>query len=129
MRLSTHFDSKEFACKCCGQLPAKGIASKLVEGLELLRGLVSSHLGRDTPLVILSGYRCPKHNQAVGGAKESQHMMGTAADVRVPEGMTTEILASLAEHVDVFRVGGIGRYHKQRFVHVDVRPDRARWEG
>lgn len=33
------------------------------------------------PLVINSGYRCPKLNKAVGGVAESQHVKGEAADV------------------------------------------------
>jgi uncharacterized protein YcbK (DUF882 family) len=28
----------------------------------------------DRPIHILSGYRCPAHNKAVGGAPDSQHM-------------------------------------------------------
>lgn len=33
------------------------------------------------PITINSGYRCPKLNAAVGGAKSSQHMRGEAADI------------------------------------------------
>ena len=32
------------------------------------------------PITVNSGYRCPKLNDAVGGAKNSQHMRGEAAD-------------------------------------------------
>ena len=32
-------------------------------------------------LVIKSGYRCPKLNKAVGGARTSQHTLGQAADI------------------------------------------------
>lgn len=34
------------------------------------------------PIIVSSGYRCPKLNRAVGGAKTSQHMTGQAADIR-----------------------------------------------
>lgn len=34
------------------------------------------------PIIVSSGYRCPKLNAAVGGAKTSQHMVGQAADIR-----------------------------------------------
>ena len=34
------------------------------------------------PIIVTSGYRCPKLNKAVGGAKTSQHMKGQAADIR-----------------------------------------------
>ena len=33
------------------------------------------------PITVNSGYRCPKLNAAVGGAKNSQHMKGEAADI------------------------------------------------
>jgi len=34
------------------------------------------------PIVVTSGYRCPKLNKAVGGAASSQHVYGQAADIR-----------------------------------------------
>lgn len=33
------------------------------------------------PIIISSGYRCPKLNKAVGGAATSQHIKGQAADI------------------------------------------------
>lgn len=34
------------------------------------------------PIVISSGYRCPKLNKAVGGVANSQHIYGQAADIK-----------------------------------------------
>lgn len=34
------------------------------------------------PIIVTSGYRCPRLNAAVGGARASQHMQGMAADIR-----------------------------------------------
>lgn len=34
------------------------------------------------PIIVTSGYRCPRLNQAVKGAKSSQHLKGEAADIR-----------------------------------------------
>lgn len=34
------------------------------------------------PIVVTSGFRCPKLNAAVGGVKTSQHLLGQAADIR-----------------------------------------------
>ena len=34
------------------------------------------------PIIVTSGYRCPKLNKAVGGAKTSQHVYGQAADIK-----------------------------------------------
>lgn len=33
------------------------------------------------PIMVTSGYRCPRLNTAVGGATHSQHMKGEAADI------------------------------------------------
>jgi len=33
------------------------------------------------PIIVSSGYRCPKLNKAVGGVKNSDHMYGCAADI------------------------------------------------
>ena len=33
------------------------------------------------PIYVNSGYRCEKHNKAVGGVPKSQHMRGEAADI------------------------------------------------
>ena len=34
------------------------------------------------PIIVTSGYRCPRLNKAVGGAASSQHVRGEAADIR-----------------------------------------------
>lgn len=34
------------------------------------------------PIIVTSGYRCPRLNKAVGGASNSQHTKGEAADIR-----------------------------------------------
>lgn len=33
------------------------------------------------PIIVSSGYRCPKLNKLVGGAANSQHTLGQAADI------------------------------------------------
>ena len=37
------------------------------------------------PLTVNSAYRTPKYNKAVGGVVNSQHIYGTAADIRVDD--------------------------------------------
>jgi len=51
---------------------------KLTELLQRLRSLI----GR--PIIITSGYRCPKHDREVGGPGTSFHTKGLAADFYVP---------------------------------------------
>ena len=116
--LSINFSRKEFACNCgCG---FDTVSEKLVKALQTLRDIVGK------PIIITSACRCEKQNKNVGGKKDSQHLLGTAADIQV-DGMSTLRLATLADTIPVFAKGGVGLY--KTFVHVDVRNGRARWMG
>lgn len=42
----------------------------------------------NVPIIIGSGFRCPKLNAAVGGVKNSQHQYGEAADIHIPDEAT-----------------------------------------
>ncbi len=57
---------------------------RIVENLQLLVDHVLDplrlHWGR--PVIVTSGYRCPKLNAVVHGATQSQHRLGQAADIR-----------------------------------------------
>jgi len=114
IRLTENFALAEFACRCCG---AVRVDPELVQKLQQLRDRIGK------PIAITSGYRCPAHNRAVGGAAQSQHMYGAAADITV-KGMAP---ATVADHAEAIGFGGIGRY--STFTHVDVRAGRARWNG
>jgi len=116
--LSEHFKASEFACKHCGSLGDAGIDPDLVSLLETVR----SHFA-DKPVTINSGYRCPTHNKAVGGASQSQHLRGTAADITVKGVSPSTVYA----YLDPWHDGGLGKY--STFTHVDVRDGRARWSG
>lgn len=116
MKLSKNFDSKEFACQCgCG---FDTISPKLVEELQLLRETLN------TPITINSGCRCPKHNKEVGGAGESIHMQGLAADINV-KGVSTKAVYDILDklHPNTY---GLGVY--PTWVHLDVRTTKARWK-
>ena len=119
MKLSENFRSAEFACPCCG---AAKVDPQLIAGLEQLRGIVNK------PIRITSGYRCKAHNAKVGGAKNSQHFLGTAADIAV-EGISVLELALAAEMVPAFAQGGIGTYQRDGHLHIDIRAKRARWRA
>lgn len=115
--LSKNFRVKEFASKD-GADPIF-ISDQLVELLQKIR----DHFGK--AVVISSGYRSAKHNKAVGGATYSQHLYGTAADIKVT-GVKPSVVAAYAETLLV-GTGGIGIY--STFVHVDVRATKSRWNG
>lgn len=116
MKLSTYFDSYEFKCHC-GKCSLISPPKKLLDILDDVR----SHFGR--PTTIMSGHRCKKHNDNVGGAPSSQHLLGTAADIIV-SGVAPSIVQAylLKKYPDLY---GIGKYHY--FTHIDVRGWKARW--
>jgi uncharacterized protein YcbK (DUF882 family) len=121
LKLSEHFSREEFACHgedCCYH--SAPVHPDLIDALEKLRAIVNK------PLHIVSGFRCRKHNEAVGGEPNSMHCLAIAADVSIPEGMTAEDFGNKAAEVPAFLNGGIGLY--DTWIHVDVRPWIARWD-
>ncbi len=63
--------------------------------MNILQPLRNS-LGK--PVVINSGYRCPALNKAVGGARNSQHCKGEAADIRASDPLL------IAQHIQRSRL-------------------------
>jgi uncharacterized protein YcbK (DUF882 family) len=94
---------------------------------ELLNLLysISREIDQQTPLHIISGYRSPETNaelrrKSKNVAKNSLHIQGEAADIRVPE-YDTRRLRKLCMKL---KVGGVGYYPSSDFVHVDIGPVR-----
>lgn len=116
-KASEHFKVYEFASKD-GAEPVF-INPDLLTLLEKIR----AHFG--APVTISSGYRSWSHNNKIGGAKNSQHLYGNAADIQV-KGKTPTEVADYAETL-LPTSGGIGRY--ATFTHVDVRTKKSRWRG
>lgn len=81
--------------------------------------------GYTQPLQILSGYRSPETNEKTeGAAKQSQHLLGKAIDIRIP-GLSAEYLGKLVQWLSR---GGVGVYHNKNFVHIDTGSVRT-WRG
>jgi zinc D-Ala-D-Ala carboxypeptidase len=118
-----NFKNYEFRCKCgkCSGLPSKGVDIEFKCMLEEVR-----RRNGNKPIIIRSGYRCPAHNRAVGGAAKSQHMSNPvwAADIFSP-GTSPRVLEKICD--DVFKNHGVG-LGGRNIVHVDRRPGRARWK-
>jgi uncharacterized protein YcbK (DUF882 family) len=114
-RLSTHFLEAEFACNHCGKLHDNGVPRELVTALEFIR----AHFGG--PVNINSGYRCWHWNKQVGGALNSKHLLGTAADFWIPDVDPRNVFHWL----DPFWPGGLGSY--ATFTHIDTRFNKVRW--
>ncbi len=114
-RVSSNFLASEFCCKGNGCCVCAKIDTSLVECLQKIR----NHFG--APTTINSGYRCEKHNKAVGGASSSYHIKGMAADI-VVSGVKPLEVAKYAESIGIL---GIGLYDD--FVHIDTRKQKAFW--
>lgn len=72
-KISDHFHSTEFKCKCgCGKIK---VQKDLVKKLEKLFDKLNA-----SKCILSSGYRCPKHDKAVGGNGSGQHTKGKAVD-------------------------------------------------
>lgn len=82
--------------------------------------------GSRQPIHIISSYRSPETNSALrrrssGVAENSQHMLGKAMDIRLPD-VPTERLREIAMRM---QYGGVGYYASSDFVHVDTGNVRA----
>lgn len=114
--LSTNFKVKEFRCKD-GSDTIK-ICQETVDVLQAIR----DYFGR--PVTINSAYRTPTWNKKVGGASASQHVVGTACDIKVsgvlPDAIAGFLEANYPNH-------GIGLY--STFVHVDSRGRKVYWKN
>lgn len=114
-KISPHFHRTEFACNCgCG---FDTVDTDTLSVLEAVR----THFGK--PVIINSGCRCPDYNAKVGGAPNSQHTLGRAADIRVQGVEPSDVYDWLAAN---FPTASLGRY--ATFTHVDTRSHGpARW--
>jgi hypothetical protein len=123
MRLTDNFSMYEFECKCGCKMP-KAVEINIIEladNLQYLRDYLN------VPIHLTNAYRCPIHNKKVGGVKNSQHLVGKAADLQIdnvsPESLADEIRFLMENNC--FKKGGIGVYNT--FTHVDIRGYLAKW--
>lgn len=93
--------------------------------------MAASHnlLDVNEPYMLLSGYRSPKTNAMLrsrsrGVAKNSLHMRGQAADLR----LSSRSVSQMAKAAEACRAGGVGKYYRSNFVHMDCGVVRS-WRG
>lgn len=103
MNLSDHFTLEELTDsdlairKGIDNSPPPEIVSNLyilAMGLERARTVLLA------PITITSGYRCQRLNESIGGAKNSQHTQGLAADIKITDMSPIEVCRTLMEHED-----------------------------
>ncbi len=154
INLSPHFQLKQFLCKQESGFPKYlVIKALLLQKLELILEHVNSTGYPALTFNILSGFRTPYYNKAIGNVKYSRHQWGDAADFFIDENPKDDMMddlnkdgknnwkdaAIIYEIIDEMYgknfydrfIGGLGRYKKTYehgpFVHTDVRGYRARW--
>jgi len=125
MKLTENFSLSEFRCRDGSDVPEEMMdhVKELAENLQVLRDFIQR------PIIVISGYRSPKYNRKIGGARRSQHMLAKAADI-VVRGMTPdEVKAIIVQLIKEGKMkkGGIGLY--TTFTHYDVRGANRRWYG
>jgi len=150
--VSPHFTLGQFLCKQPGEPRFIAFSGPLVRKLEAILAAVNAEGRELATLEVMSGFRTPAYNRAIGNATVySRHLWGDAADIFVDrdgdgemddldgDGRSTvadaRILSALVERVEMadagLRPGGMGVYRRNAvrgpFVHVDARGYRARW--
>tara|TARA_B100000519_G_C14181306_1_gene408653 strand:- start:677 stop:1084 length:408 start_codon:yes stop_codon:yes gene_type:complete len=108
-----HFKYEEFASP---DLPDSGylMDSTFVGMLDNARESSS------VPFKINSAYRSEKHNQRVGGKKNSSHLVGKAADISCTDSRSRWIIISALQKAGFNRIG-----IAKSFIHVDSDKDKA----
>lgn len=108
-----NFSVQEFACHHCG---GNNIQQGVLDTAQALR----DELG--VPVHVNSGFRCEKHNAAVGGVKGSNHTKGLAADLSSSAGAVKmfETMKLLHSQGKVPALGYCILYRKKNFIHIDI---------
>lgn len=110
-----YFRAAEFACTCCNE---NRMDEQFLVELDELR----HRYGK--PLIVSSGYRCPKHNRRVSSTgDDGPHVTGRATDFRIDRGNAYRLLQIALE----MKFTGIGVQQKGnvRFLHLDNLPNAA----
>lgn len=152
--VSPNFTLGEFVAKQASGYPKYVVLRPaLLLKLEQILAALNEAGHRADDLVVMSGYRTPSYNRAIGNVPYSRHVWGGAADfyidVAPADGRMDDLNRDgridrddarwLADFINGMSrrgafgeaIGGIGVYGSTAahgpFVHVDVRGTRARW--
>ena len=125
-RLSEHLKVKDFRSYSSSKKKLYSNDVIVYTGLPEALEKLMAYLGANK-ITIVNGYRCPEHNDAVGGSKRSTHLFGLAADVKLfkdSKAISGKDICLVAEKLGF---AGIG-YMRNNSVHLDVSPSRI-WRG
>ena len=115
--LTKDFRVREFRCK--------DGSDKILIDTDLVNLLQQIRDAFGRAVTINSAYRTPTHNKRVGGASNSQHVKGTAADIRVQGVPPFAIAAWMEQYIKSVGKHACGYYPISLFCHVDVRATKV----
>jgi uncharacterized protein YcbK (DUF882 family) len=104
--------------------PPREMWGNIVPTIRIVDAL-RAHWGK--PIVLLSSYRSPDYNRAIGdAAPKSLHMQFKALDIAVSGKTPGQVFDQLSQWRTAGKFkGGLGLYNS--FVHVDTRGTNATW--
>lgn len=154
VQLSPHFRVSQFLSKQEDGYPKYLVLrEKLILKLELILETTNAGGYPCETFHVMSGYRTPHYNRAIGNVKYSRHVWGGAADIFIDENprdgnmddLNGDGLCDYQDAAVLYAIvdrlygrpfyaklmGGLARYHRTAshgpFVHLDVRGTHARW--
>lgn len=116
--LSRHLSLEELKSKDGSSHPDRGYALALAAEFESLREAFGGKALRVT-----SGFRSAADNARVGGAGQSQHLLGLAIDFVPPQELDWPAIEAVVLDQANRRgiINGVGFYRKDNHVHIDLR--------
>jgi hypothetical protein len=115
--MNNYFEDNELMCKCgCEELTFDADFKNTLNHVRHLYG---------KPIYITSGYRCHKHNKAVGGKDNSAHTKGLAVDMKCENSKDRYELIGIFYRLGIERIGVSGK-----FLHIDkdtTKPSPVIW--
>lgn len=124
-KISPHFYMNEVACRDRNRTLPTGAALASAERVAELMERIRQFFG-NLPITVNSWYRTKEYNAQVGGAAESQHMLGRAVDFTVEGISPATVQRRLLPVMKELGINGLGMY--KRFTHVDIRVGK-KWVG
>jgi len=135
IRLQPNFRASEFLQS--GGVIQEPVTKEIFENIkkvafqmQIIRNEINLRFGEGHSIKITSGLRTLERNNLVGGAKQSRHLLGMAADFVVIKN------GKIIDMIDVFNLietlmdegrltrGGLGYYppasHRTTFIHYDI---------
>lgn len=154
LQLSPHFQISQFSSKQSGEFPKYLVLREsLLIKLEMLLERVNARGIEAETFAVMSGFRTPAYNHAIGNVIHSRHIYGGAADIYVDvaprdgtmDDLNADGVLDYADAQYLYEIadklfsedehpglqGGLGVYRSTSahgpFIHIDARGKRARW--